>query len=43
MGIVLTCVVQALAVPVCVQAAEPIMRIYSDLSRKERKALLTTR
>lgn len=42
MGIVLACVVQALAAPVCVQAAEPIMRIYSDLSRKERKALLTT-
>lgn len=42
MGIVLVCVVLALAAPVCIQAAEPIMRIYSDLSRKERKALLTT-
>ena len=42
MGIVLVCVVLALAAPVCIQAAESIMRIYSDLSRKERKALLTT-
>lgn len=42
MGIVLACVALALVAPMCVQAAEPIMRIYSDLSRKERKALLTT-
>ncbi len=42
MGIVLICMMLTLTAPLCIQAAEPIMRIYSDLSRKERKALLTT-